>query len=181
MYRLFVGLSLPEDVRDALSSLWAGLPGAKWVDPDNLHVTLRFIGEVSRADAEDIDGTLARIDAPAFQLSLAGVDCFQTGRRVRAVWVGVAGEPLLNHLQDKVESAVVRAGHPPERRKFKPHVTLARFKNGTSDRIGDFVAAHAGFTAAPFQVERFTLFRSRLGAAGPHYEPLNDYDLTVFG
>jgi 2'-5' RNA ligase len=179
MFRLFVGIPFPEDVRAALAGLCAGLPGAKWVAPENMHLTLRFIGEVCKDDAADIDHALGRISAPAFDLVIAGIGCFQTGRKVRILWAGIEKEPLLFRLQEKVESAVVRAGFEPERRKFKAHLTLARFRNGAPDRVGAFIENHNRFGAGPFPVDYFTLYRSHLGNAGPHYEVLAEYPLEA--
>jgi len=175
--RLFVALPLPDDARERLSALCSGLSGARWVANENLHVTLQFIGEVGRSDAADIDDALSRIRAPAFPLALSGVGMFGSGRRVRALWAGIESQPRLVHLHDKVESAIVRAGLEPERRKFKAHVTLARFRDGARARIGTWMEHNDGFSAGPYPADRFTLFESRLGSEGPHYEPLAEYPL----
>ncbi len=176
--RLFIGLTLPKEARLALADLQSGLPGARWVNPENLHLTLRFIGEVDRGSAEDIALVLSDIVAPGFSLNLSGLGCFESKGRVRALWVGVLKSNNLKRLHEKVESAVVRAGLEPERRKFKPHVTLARFRNGSSnERIGMFIQNHNDINVAPFVVNRFTLLRSYLGHTGSVYEPLADYEL----
>lgn len=179
MFRLFVALPLPEDVRSHLASLCSGLPGARWVAPEAMHVTLRFIGEVGGAEAEDIHEALERIQAPAFDLTLSGLGCFESGRRVHSLWVGIEREPNLLRLQEKIESALVRTGIEPERRKFKAHVTLARFRGGDHPRIGTFIERNNRFAMTPFPVDRFTLFRSFLGRQGPHYEPLAEYFLEA--
>lgn len=180
MMRLFVGIGLPESVSDRLASLCAGLPGARWVDAEGMHVTLRFIGEVDEGQAEDVNEALAKIEAPAFDIALAGVGTFGTGRKTRALWVGVEAPPALARLQAKVETAVVRgAGLPPEGRKFTPHVTLARFNGRVDDaRLQMFAAAHNLFRAGPLKVAAFTLFLSELGRGGSVYTPLADYPLT---
>src|SRR3546814_17977135 len=95
--------------------------------PENLHLTLRFIGEVDGRDAKDIDVALSGIHLPRFAIALSGVGEFGDGRRLRSVWVGVEASAMLVRLHAKVEQAVQRAGQPPDQRKFKPHVTLARF------------------------------------------------------
>lgn len=177
MYRLFVGIALPDEVRGVLAGLGEGLAGAKWVAAETIHLTLRFIGEVDGGTAEDIHVALTQIQAPAFALTLAGIDCFAQGGKVHTLWAGIEKEPLLAHLRDKVESALVRAGLEPERRKFKPHVTLARFKGGGEPRLGAYLERHAQFRCGPFAVDGFTLFRSRLSAAGAHYEALAEYRL----
>jgi 2'-5' RNA ligase len=175
MLRLFVGLPLPDPVRARLEGLCTGLPGARWVGADAMHLTLRFIGEVDGGLADDIHDALTRVDAPAFPLTIAGVDCFDQAGKVHTLWAGVEKQPLLGHLRDKVESAVVRAGIAPVRRKFKPHITLARFRTGAPDRLGGYFQRFSRFAVEPFVVDRFALFRSHLGGEGPHYEILADY------
>ncbi|MBY0511751.1 MAG: RNA 2',3'-cyclic phosphodiesterase [Rhodospirillaceae bacterium] len=178
MLRLFVGLGLPDGVAARLSILCAGVPGASWVEPANLHLTLRFIGEVEEHEAEEIDGLLAGITAPAFSLTLAGVNTFGEGAKARAVWAAVQPSAALSHLQAKVESAVVRAGRPAEGRKFTPHVTLARLHKPQPPRLAAFLEGNAPFQAGPFRIEHFTLFESRPGKGSPVYIPLVDYSLN---
>lgn len=173
--RLFVGIPLPDDVRADLSALSGGLPGARWVPAENIHLSLRFIGEVQGADAADIDDALQAVQSPAFELRIAGLGCFDRRGRVHAVWAGVERSEPLARLQAKVESALVRCGLEPEHRKFKPHVTLARLKNGAAEPVSRYLEAHNGFAAGPFTVDRFTLFRSHLGGDGARYEALCDY------
>lgn len=177
--RLFVGIPLPPDVRDRLAMLASGLPGARWVRPESLHVTLRFIGEVDEGQAEDIDVALAAIRAPAFALTVTGIGCFDRGRQVHAVWAGIEAGPAIGHLYEKVESAVVRCGLAPERRNFKAHVTLARLRNTPVRRVGEYMQTRQGTFGGPFTADRFTLFRSHLGSEGALYEALVDYPLDL--
>lgn len=175
--RIFVGIPLPSDIRDRLALLAGGLPGARWVRPESLHVTLRFIGEVDEGQAEDIDAALAAIRAPAFPLTVAGVGCFDRGRQVHTVWAGVEAGPAIGHLYEKVESAMVRCGLEPERRNFKAHVTLARLRGTPVSRVGEYMQTRQGIFGGPFTADRFTLFRSHLGGEGALYEVLVDYPL----
>jgi len=176
--RLFIGLAFPEEVQLTLGAVQSGLPGAKWVAPQNLHLTLRFIGDVDRGQAEDLDTTLRHILVPAFDLSLSGLGCFESKGRVRALWAEASKSEPLKRLHEKIESAVVRAGEGPERRKFKPHVTLARFKGGSpNERIGMFIQDNNGIQAGPFIVDRFLLLRSYLGHEGSVYESMAEYEL----
>jgi len=175
--RLFVALSLPDALRARLQGLAAGLPGARWVAPENLHLTLRFIGEVDRQEAEDSDAALAAIRCDSFSLTLAGLGEFGDGRRLRSLWIGAERNEALERLQAKVEQALRRAGLPPEKRKFKPHVTLARFKSHPGGRLEDYFAAHALFRAAPFEVTGFTLYSSYLSHEGAIYTPEEVYPL----
>ncbi|MCG8510634.1 MAG: RNA 2',3'-cyclic phosphodiesterase [Rhodospirillales bacterium] len=175
--RLFVGLPLPEEIRERLGQLCSGLPDARWVRPENLHVTLRFIGEVDDDVAEDLDSALRALRVANFSVTLDGLGSFSRGRRVHAVWAGVEAGEAIGHLHEKVESAIVRAGFEPEGRKFTPHVTLARLKGTPVRRIAEFMESRNGFFAGPFMAGRFTLFRSHLGHGGAHYEALEDYPL----
>ena len=180
--RLFVALSLPEPVRERLADLENGLPGARWVPEDNLHLTLRFIGEVDGGLARDIDSCLAEISMPAFEASFDRLDTFGDGRNLRALWVGVEqpNEPLMR-LQAKVEKAVVRAGLQPESRKFTPHVTLARFKrhNGRvpADKMQAYLMQNARLHLGPVRFEAFSLYSSFLHRDGSIYSLEADYPL----
>ncbi|HXQ52075.1 MAG TPA: RNA 2',3'-cyclic phosphodiesterase [Stellaceae bacterium] len=173
MLRLFVAIDLPPELKLAVSLLCSGVPSARWVDAGNLHVTLRFIGEVDDGAASDIDEALARIDAPRFSLTLASVGHFGT----RMLWVGVERQPALFHLYEKIESAIVRLGFEPEGRRFAPHVTLARLKGQADARVQGFLAEHALFRAAPFPVNHFSLVASYLTKSGAIYEDQADYGL----
>ena len=175
--RLFVGIGMPETVRQRLAMLQGGLPNARWIDPDNFHLTLRFIGEVDRGLAEDIDAALSAIRCPAFDLRLSGMGVFDGGRKIRQLWVGVEKAEPLMRLQQKVEQAMIRLGLEPEGRKYLPHVSLARFKGDPGERLGGYLEANNVFSASPFPVEGFTLFESHLGGEGAHYVPLADYAL----
>lgn len=177
MIRLFVALALPDPVRGALADLEIGIPGTHWVEIDNLHLTLRFIGEVPPPDADDIADALADVGGPAFDITLTGIDTFRTARRTRALWAGVAPSAPLRRLQTAVDSAVVRAGQPPARRKFKPHVTLARCANPAEDRVARFIQDNNRLAIGPVDIDGFCLFSSRLGRSGPTYTVEAAYDL----
>jgi RNA 2',3'-cyclic 3'-phosphodiesterase len=176
MLRLFVGIEFPPELKLQLSLLYTGLPGSKWVDPGNLHLTLRFIGEISEAVAADVDEALVRLKARPFTLQLAGTGTFG-GNRPHALWVGVERGPELVRLRDKIEQALIRAGLPPEQRKFAPHVTLARLRDPDPPKLGEFLAAHSRFRTAPLPVEHFSLIASFPTKAGSVYEDQADYPL----
>lgn len=180
--RLFVALSLPEEVRERLAGLaTGGIPGARWVAPENLHITLRFVGEVDGHGARDLDDCLGAIDAPAFELAIRGLGAFGEGPKLRALYAGVAPNPALVHLQAKVASAIARAGLAPDRQKFRPHVTLARFKGDPGPKLGSFIAEKSPLALDPFPVDRFILYSSVLGAEGPHYVEEVAYELERVG
>lgn len=170
MIRLFCAIELPESLRSRLISLGGGLPGARWVPEENLHLTLRFIGEVSESAFDDIAAALSTVNAPAFDLTVAGMGHFERKRRPTMLWAGVDANPDLVQLHDRIESALRRAGLAPEERRYEPHVTLARFDNGASaEHVARFLRANSLFRAAPFRVEHFVLFSSVLGRSGPTY------------
>ena len=177
MLRLFVGIEFPPELKLRLSLLSTSMPGTKWVDAGNFHLTLRFIGEVGRDVAADIDDALGRLRARRFSLQLAGTGVFG-GDRPRALWVGVEREPELVTLRGKIEQALIRIGLEPEPRKFVPHVTLARLRDPALDELGDFLAANAQFRAAPLPVEHFSLIASFPTKAGSIYEDQADYSLS---
>ena len=176
MLRLFVGIGFPPALKLQLSLLRSGVAGAKWVDPGNFHLTLRFIGETDEAVAADIDDALARLRARRFTLQLARTGVF--GDRPRSLWVGVERNPELIGLRDKIEQALIRAGLSPEPRKFAPHVTLARLHNPALDKLSGFLAANAQFRADPLPVERFSLIASFQTKAGSVYEDQAEYPLA---
>lgn len=177
--RLFVALELPWALRQRVAMLaGAGIPGARWVPPENYHLTLRFIGEMPAYRAEEIDHALAALKAPGFALTLAGVGAFHKGGRSVSLWVGVERNPALDHLQGKIETALQRCGMEPERRRFTPHLTLARLDNAPDARLAAFVQANNLFRAEPVPVEHFTLFSSRLGKDQAVYTPEVEYELA---
>jgi 2'-5' RNA ligase len=176
MIRLFVGLALPDDIAGRLAVMAAGIPGARWVERRNLHLTLRFIGEVEEGVAQEIHECLGEIRAAGFDLAITGFGTF--GRsKLNALWAAVEKNSEIVHLQAKVDAALVRAGIAPEGRKFVPHVTLARLKDPPVARVQEFIAGNSPFRAE-FSVENFILFRSRLGRGGAEYEAVGEYPLV---
>ncbi len=176
--RLFAGIDLPWELRHRLAALTtSGIQGARWVPPENYHLTLRFIGEVPPHRAEEIDLALAAIRGRRLELTLAGVGTFAKGGRANTLWVGLERNPRLEHLQNKIETALQRAGLEPERRRFQPHVTLARLDNAPELKLAGFVQTHNLFRAEPFEVGHFTLFSSQLGKEQSVYTAEVEYDL----
>ena len=177
MIRLFVALEVPVEHRLQLRRLQTGLPNVRWVPLENLHITLRFLGEVTELVAAEIDEELARIEADAFDIRLQSVGHFDSRGSARALWAGVELSPPLTALQARVEAAAVRAGLAPERRKFHPHVTLARPKGFPVDRLAPYLADLADFDAPPFAISQFTLMSSHIGKQAPAYTAEARYDL----
>jgi 2'-5' RNA ligase len=177
MLRLFVGIEFPPELKLRLSLLETPLPGARWIDSGNLHLTLRFIGEITEDRAADVDEALADLKARRFTLQLAGTGVFG-GNKPHTLWVGAERGADLVALHDKIERALIRIGLAPEQRRFAPHVTLARLRDPPLDKLGDFLAAHALFRADPLPVDRFSLIASFPTKAGSVYEDQADYKLT---
>jgi len=177
MLRLFVGIGFPPELKLRLSLLCSGVPGAKWVDPGNFHLTLRFIGEIGEDLAADVDDGLSRLRARRFTLQIAGTGVFGGGDKPRSLWAGIDRNSELAGLRDKVEQALIRVGLPPETRRFAPHVTLARLRDPPIDKLRDFLVAHAQFRAAPLAVDRFSLIASFQTKSGSVYEDQADYPL----
>jgi 2'-5' RNA ligase len=176
MLRLFVGIEFPPELKLRLSLLQSGIAAARWIDPGNFHLTLRFIGEVDEGTAADVDEALLRLKSRPFSVQLAAVGIFG-GYKLRTLWVGVEREPALVTLQAKIEQALIRAGLPPEPRKFSPHVTLARLRDPRRGELQEYLAAHAQFRAEPLRVDRFSLIASYPTKAGSVYEDQADYPL----
>lgn len=175
--RLFIALDLPWDIKQTLAGFIFNLPGARWVPAENMHVTLRFIGETGRLEAEEIDHALAAIRAPGFQLVLSGAGWFEKGGRVSSLWIGIERNAALLHLQTKVETALRRTGLAPERRRYTPHVTLARMDLPVGPRFAEFVQSHNLYRSPPIETQHMTLFSSQLGNDHPAYTAEVEYAL----
>ncbi|MDZ5699220.1 MULTISPECIES: RNA 2',3'-cyclic phosphodiesterase [Phyllobacteriaceae] len=168
MPRLFTALEIPRDAALSLSLLRGGLPGARWGDVENYHLTLRFIGDVEGHVADEVANALDRVRRPSFSLTLSGVGAFGQ-KKPHAVWAGVAASPDLYALQAEIERICRRVGLPPDPRKFTPHVTLARLKNASPRDVAAYLSARGNFAAAPFRVGRFVLMSSRESIGGGPY------------
>ncbi len=177
MIRLFVALQIPDASGDSLRGLCAGVPGARWVNPEQFHITLRFIGEVDGRTARAAMEELGQITMPSFPVELHGVGTFGDKRKAHSLWAGVRPSGMLTRLHDKIDGAMARIGLPPDRRKFTPHVTLARLNNAPSERLCAYLAHHGLATPPSFTCEGFTLFSSFLSSNGAIYTPERIYRL----
>lgn len=176
--RCFLAIRPPEATIDALLDLQEGLPGANWSPPENVHLTLVFLGEQPRRALEDLHAALLKIDFAPFELTLKGVGAFG-GRDARLAYADVSDSAPLRRLQSKLEVAARQAEMEVETRKYTPHVTIARWGRGavSADRLAAYIEQRSLFAAPPFRVEAFGLYRSDLGRGGPHYELLAEYPL----
>ena len=160
--RLFVAIPLPDAVRHDLARLCAGVPGARWTPAENLHLTLRFIGDVDGGRYHDVAAALGAVDGAAFDLQLTAVGRFGDRRRARVLWAGVRPSAALINLQAKIERAVRRAGFAVEPRKFHAHVTLARLLGAPAGRVERYLIDHDAYQSRRFPVADFVLFQSFL-------------------
>ncbi|WP_163960186.1 RNA 2',3'-cyclic phosphodiesterase [Sphingomonas insulae] len=179
MMRLFVALRPLPMIRQILMDAMGGVPSARWQDDEQLHCTLRFIGEVDRPQAEDIAAALAAIRAEAPTVRIAGVGRFDHKGRTDTLWAALAPHDMLRHLARKVDQACIRAGLPPERRAYLPHITLARLPRaaGMAPEIASWLAVHAGLSSAVFTMPHILLYQSHLGRSGATYEPVARWSL----
>lgn len=177
MYRLFVGLDLPWEVKKQLASIGCGLPGARWLELEQIHLTIRFIGEVDGGVFDDAIGALGTVSMEPFDLTLKGVGFFPPRGRTETLWVGVDKSEPLAMLRTKVEAALARAGIEREQRKFSPHVVIARLKDSQPTRLGQYIAEYNLFESKPFRVNEFHLYSSMLSSNGAIYRIESSYHL----
>lgn len=177
MHRLFVAIRPPEEVRDLLVDAMDDSPELRWVGDEQLHLTLRFIGEVEGPLAADIEAELTKVRFDRFTLRIKDVGRFDQ-RNGGALWAGVEPKGPVAALAAKVERACQAAGIEPERRAFHPHVTLARWNRRSARAADAFIERNRGLVSDSFEVDRFLLYESRLSRHGPHYEEIADYPLA---
>jgi 2'-5' RNA ligase len=182
MIRLFVAIEIPEELRRRMAAISQGVERARWVPEENIHLTLRFIGEVREDVMEDIVAELSKVGGDPFDVTLVGAGHFESGRRIRALWIGVERNPALQALRERIDAAIVRAGLEPEGRKFKPHITLARINDASPEEVRAWLQANALFRSVPITVGQFVLFSSFQSRSGSIYQseaefPLGPVDL----
>jgi RNA 2',3'-cyclic 3'-phosphodiesterase len=177
--RLFTGIEVPDPVALMLSLKRGGLHGARWIDPENYHITLRFIGDVDHAVANEVTDALDRLaNSEAFNIRLSHLGAFG-GDKPRALFVGVDNNPAMQRLQAAQERVLQRLGLEPESRKFTPHVTLARLRGTSAEDIARFMAFAGRFEPLEFPVGRFVLFSSRDSVGGGPYLVEQAYPLAA--
>lgn len=177
MPRLFTAVEIPYEIGQSLALLRGGLPGARWVEPENYHLTLRFIGDIDDALAEEIADLLGNVERSGFDLRIDGLDSFG-GNKPRAVVAAVPPVAQLVELQADHERIMQRVGLQPER-KYKPHVTLARLRDTSSRQVADFLSTRQPFRSSSFSVSRFVLYSSRTSVGGGPYVVEAEYPLAA--
>ena len=178
MPRIFTGLEIPEDVTQSLSMLRGGLPGARWIDPENYHVTLRFIGDVDDVVAHEVASMLGRVRRGAFELRVEELKSFG-GRKPRAIVATLGPAQAVMELQAEHERLMQRVGLEPEGRKYIPHVTLARLRDTSNRQVADYLSLRAPLHSPLFTLSRFVLFSSRASIGGGPYVVEAAYPLAA--
>jgi len=169
MPRIFIGLDLPDAIDDHLDLVGGGIPGARWEGRERLHLTLRFVGDIEGARLKDLYRALDEVEAPPMTLEIAGVGVFPPRGEPKVIWAGLADDRAVIELQRRIERIVVRAGFDPEARNFTAHVTLARLRDASRDRVLAFLTHNALLRTASFEVRAFFAYSSVLGPGGAKY------------
>ena len=177
MHRLFVAIKPPAAIRGLLLGAMGGISGARWQKDDQLHLTLRFVGELDRHRAGDVHAALGGIHHAAFEIALNGIGAFDRRGQAEAVWAGVTPHEPVKALHKKVDAALVRVGIEPEQRAYLPHITLARLKR-SSGPVGNLLEESGGLVSVPFAVDSFALFESTLTPEGAVYSIVERYKLA---
>jgi 2'-5' RNA ligase len=176
MHRLFVAIRPPREIRALLLATMGGISGARWQSDDQLHLTIRFIGEVDRHLADDVLAALGAVHHPRFEIALDGLGTFERRGQPDAVWAGIAPHEPLRALHRKVDQALARVGVAPDQRAYLPHITLARLKRGAGT-VGNLLEQSGGVASAPFTVDHFALFESNLTPEGALYTIVERFPL----
>jgi len=177
MPRLFIAVDLPTEIKNNLASMSFGIPGAKWIDPQQIHLTVRFIGEVDGTTFLDIKAALKQVRLEPFSLTLKGVGHFPPRGKPRVLWVGIEQSQPLQSLKKRIDTTLAGTGLEPEGRKFSPHITLARLKNSPVQKVANFLAGNGLFSQEPFEVIDFKLYSSTLTPKGAIHKVENIYPL----
>ncbi|MEO1017312.1 MAG: RNA 2',3'-cyclic phosphodiesterase [Pseudomonadota bacterium] len=179
MPRLFVAIAMPTEVVQSLERLTIGLPAMRWTEPEQFHLTLRFIGEVDHGTFCEMGEQLADISMPPFDLQLEGIGQFPLRGPPNSLWAGVAKNEHLLRLKRRIDRTLEEVGLEPERRKFTPHVTIGRFRDAPPEkRFGSWLARRALFRSKPFPVHDFGLYSSYLHRGGAEHQLEATYDFV---
>lgn len=178
MNRLFVAIDLPESAKEAVVDMGCKLPGARWVPKEQLHLTLRFIGDTDDLTQPVIRAALRQVVSPRFSLALSGIGHFPPGKHPRVLWVGMTASLQLSALQHQVELALMEAGIPPDERSFSPHITIARLRETPAPMVLSLEEREKAFATEPFRVPEFHLYASKLTSAGAIHTIVESYPLA---
>jgi 2'-5' RNA ligase len=179
MIRLFAALAVPDEIAEGLARRQTGLEGARWRTVEQMHITLRFFGEVREDVARDLDVELSTLGGAPFDIVLQGAGAFGEGGDIHTIWAGVGESAELRRLARACETAARRVGLKPERRNFRPHLTLAYLRHPEPDRVAAWIQANNLLKSPPMRIERFGLYSSFLGGDGAQYRLEAAYPLSL--
>jgi RNA 2',3'-cyclic 3'-phosphodiesterase len=177
MSRLFIAIDLPERIKDDIAATYVMIPGARWIEEANLHLTLRFIGDVPGDIADRVANALRSVDGPSFSLTMKTAGFFPPRREPRILWVGIAENEDVMRLQARIERSLKNAGIDPDERKFHPHVTVARLSGTPPHKAAEYVTHNSLFATEQFAVSSFHLYESFLRKEGAYHEKIVSYEL----
>jgi RNA 2',3'-cyclic 3'-phosphodiesterase len=176
MQRLFVGIDPPESIKQLLLSRQGGVSAVRWQSLEQMHLTLRFVGEVDRHTAQDVAAAVNAISFPPFSLALSGAGTFDKHGKIHTLYAGVTPDTVVRTLHNKVDTALTRIGIAPEKKNYLPHITLARLNQGSGD-LAHFMAREGGLSSPAFAVTHFCLYASTLTRDAAIYTILERYPL----
>jgi RNA 2',3'-cyclic 3'-phosphodiesterase len=180
--RLFVAIDLPQNLREKIQILYQHkIAGAKWVPLEQVHLTLRFIGEVEESFFQEVRETLKGITSDSFEVSLQGLGCFPDPKRARVLWLGLIAPPIIYELQNKIELLLQSLGLASEERPFSPHLTLARLKFPNAKEVAKFLEQNKDFKSETWLVKEFHLYSSLLTPKGAIHKIEAKYSLKAIG
>ena len=165
--RLFTAVPIPEDIKDSIANISIGLPYVRWVKREQIHITLCFIGEVSNGEYDLVNEILSEVKFPAFKLELSGVGQFLTAREIDTIWLGIKDPIQISSLNSLISKQLKLNGFSIDKRKYSPHLTLARIKRASRGKIHEYMEEFSRFQSTPFHVREFQLFSSKLYPEGP--------------
>lgn len=175
--RLFIAVPVPKKVKQGLFALRSPIEGMRWQALGQMHITLKFLGKKNKKFTNELKKRLATITHPSFTISINGMGSFPEYKSPEVVWVGIGKNELLVQLQEKVEQCCQEMGISPENRPYKPHITLARVKDGSKQAIESFINQHEKFSMGDIPVNEFVLYESKLDAEGAQHHRLQTFDL----
>lgn len=178
MPRLFTALELPHEAVMHLSLLRGGLPGARFIDPENYHLTLRFFGDIENHIADEIVSGLDRVKRRSFSFGISGLGVFG-GKKPHSIFATPTPCPELMALHEDIDRICQRLHLPPDSRKFTPHISIARLKNVTPQSAARYLSERGGFYIPPFKLKEFVLLSSRDSIGGGPYIREEVYDLSL--
>jgi len=170
MPRLFIAVDIPDRIKSDIVDTYVALPGARWIEEDKLHITLRFIGEADNMLEHRIIESLGTVNIPPFSLSLKGTGYFPPKGQPRILWIGINNNQELIRLQNKIERVLTSIGIEADKRKFHPHITVGRLENSPGQRVARYLASNSLFSSEPFEVSAFSLYSSILRREGAIYQ-----------